>query len=270
MSVFISAMALASLPQDRLVLLDVRHLVGTPSRLPDYQAGHIPGAVFVELRESLAGAGSSSLGRNPLPDPERLQADLRAWGVDDDSTVVVYADAGMPSVGRAWWVLTWAGLADVRILDGGLEAWVAAGGALTTEAPAPRPGSVTVRTGALQEASIDEVPAIAERGALVDARTARDHAGDPADPRTGHIPGAASVPYRALLAEDGTVDLDRARAAFDALDVAADEPLTFTCGGGVAAALAAAVAHELGRPARLHVGSWSQWASDPDRPRAYA
>ena len=108
--------------RDQLVLLDVRWSLAEPDGHKYYVAGHIPGAQFVDLDADLAGPATPETGRHPLPDLPHLQQAARGWGIDDGDTVVVYDDAGGTSAARAWWLLRWAGVADVRILDGGLAA----------------------------------------------------------------------------------------------------------------------------------------------------
>lgn len=267
---FISPAELASLATDDLVLLDVRHAYPAGGRSEAYGEGHLPGARYVELRTDLAGPKSATGARNPLPDPATLEASLRLWGVRADTTVVVYADAGAPSAGRAWWVLTWAGIPGVRILDGGWQAWVAEGYPLTSDIPAdPAPGDIRVRPGALREIGPDEVARFADEGQLVDARGAEYFELDPDDRATGHIPGAVNIPYDAFFAADGRLDSpDRIRERFAASGVDLSAPVAVYCGGGVAAALEASVLSGLGVATSLYVGSWSEWSSDPGRPRA--
>ncbi|HWL02707.1 MAG TPA: rhodanese-like domain-containing protein [Microbacteriaceae bacterium] len=267
---FVSPAELAAIDPDDLVLLDVRHAYPAGGQPDAYAAGHLPGARYVELKSELAGPKSESGARNPLPEPAAIEASLRAWGVADGKRVVVYADADAPSAGRAWWVLTWAGVPEVRILEGGWQAWVAEGRALTTETPAPaEPGDFVVRPGQLTDIGPDEAAELAAEGRLVDARGAEYFELDPENRATGHIPGAVSVPYDALFASDGSLlDADGVRARFADAGIDLSRPVGLYCGGGVAAAFEASVLAGLGVETALYVGSWSEWASDPVRPRA--
>ena len=120
--------AVRNVSAPRLVLLDVRWRLGGPSPAELYAAGHLPGAVAVDLDRDLAApVGDGRRGRHPLPEPRALQDALRRWGINEESLVVAYDDADASSAARAWWLLRWAGLRDVRVLDGGIAAWTAAG-----------------------------------------------------------------------------------------------------------------------------------------------
>jgi len=240
------------------VLLDVRWALGRTDGHERYLAGHLPGAVYVDLDTELAAPARPSVGRHPLPAPADLEAAARRWGVREGSAVVVYDDAGGMSAARAWWLLRWAGLGSVRLLDGGLAAWTAGGRSLAAGAVLPEPGDLVVRPGAL---------ATSWSGALLDARAAERYAGlvEPVDPRAGHIPGAVSVPTAGSLLADGRFAPDEVlRARFAALD----GPVAVYCGSGVTAAHEIAALAVVGVEAALYPGSWSAWSSDPARPVA--
>ena len=261
-------------PQGSPLVLDVQFtLTGDGPRL--YAEGHLPGAPFVDLDRALAGESGAG-GRHPLPDPAVLQAGLRAAGVDDDSRVVVYDQATSLSAARAWWILRWAGLTDVRVLDGGLAAWRATGGAVSTETVSPTPGSVTVRPGALPVLDAAGVAALARSGVLVDARAPERFRGEvePIDPVAGHVPGATNVPMSDLTTDEGGLrspDELRARFAAAGVDGAGVDGATAVgtyCGSGVTAAHTALALHEIGVEAAVYVGSWSEWITHPSRPVA--
>lgn len=250
----------------RPVLLDVRwRLAGPPGR-EDYDGGHLPGAVFVDLDTELAGAPGRG-GRHPLPDPGSLEATLRAAGIDDGTPVVVYDAGDNQAAARAWWILRWAGHADTRVLDGGYAAWVAAGQPVTTEVMSPQPGTVTVRPGSMPVLDADAAAALARTGTLIDARVAPRYRGEmePVDPVAGHIPGAVNVPAAELSEPDGR--LKPAAELAERLDSAG--PVGAYCGSGVTAAHTVLALHRAGRTdAALYVGSWSEWVADPGRPVA--
>jgi thiosulfate/3-mercaptopyruvate sulfurtransferase len=250
-------------------LLDVRWQLGVPDGRPAHGAGHIPGAVYVDLESTLSRHPDQGDGRHPLPDRAALQDAVRAWGVDDGDTVVAYDAAGNLAAGRAWWLLRDAGLSDVRLLDGGLAAWTAAGHPLETGDVTPAPGTATLTGGALPTIDIDG--AATWPGVLLDARAGERYRGEvePIDPRAGHIPGAVSAPTSENLAEDGTfLPADELRARFAGLGVRAGDEVAVYCGSGVTAAHTIAALRIAGIDAALYPGSWSQWSSDENRPVA--
>jgi len=251
------------------VVLDVRWALGRSDGHEQYLAGHVPGAVYVDLEAELAAFPSPQHGRHPLPEPDDLQAAARRWGVRGGVPVVVYDTVGGMSAARAWWLLRWAGVADVRLLDGGLAAWLAAGGQLDVGEVTARPGDVVLETGALATVGPDEARALAETGLLLDARAAERFRGEvePVDPRAGHIPGAVSAPTAENLDEVGrflpTADL---AARFAALGAVGGASVGVYCGSGVNAAHQVAALAVAGIDAALYPGSWSQWSNDADRP----
>ncbi|POH62709.1 sulfurtransferase [Cryobacterium zongtaii] len=262
-------------------ILDVRWKLGGPPGRAEFRRGHLPGAVYVDLDSELAGHGEPADGRHPLPAPADLQAAARGWGLNDGDTVVVYDDLGNMSAARAWWLLRHAGVRDVRLLDGGLAAWRAAGlPVVEGEEPVPA-GSVTLTLGALPVLDADAAAALAQDGVLLDARAAERYRGDiePIDPRAGHIPGAVSAPTGANLDAEGRfLPAAELRARFEALGVPGREagggPETpgydvgVYCGSGVTAAHEAVALTLAGFTPALYPGSWSQWSNLPGRPVA--
>lgn len=255
----------------RTVLLDVRWKLGDPNGHRHYLAGHLPGAVYVDLETELAAPATPADGRHPLPSADALRAAARRWGIRAGDLVVAYDDVGGTSAARAWWLLRWGGSDEVRLLDGGPGAWTAAGGALDTGEVTPEPGDVELRPGALPVAGIDDVPGLAADGVLLDARAAERYRGEvePVDPRAGHIPGALSAPTTDNLDPTGRFRApDDLRARFAALGADAGRPVGVYCGSGVTAAHEVAALAVAGIDAVLYPGSWSQWSADPDRPAA--
>ena len=273
MTVLISAAQLArDLAGDRPpVVLDVRWALGGPPGHGEYLTGHVPGAVYVDLDTELASHGEPTDGRHPLPDVAALQTSARRWGVDPGDTVVAYDGNGNLAAARAWWLLRWAGLADVRLLDGALPAWVAAGGELATDDVRPSPGTVELTAGALPTLDLETVAALpATGGVLLDARAPERFRGEtePVDPKAGHIPGATSAPTGANLDPDGFfLPAARLRERFEGLGATDGTPVGVYCGSGVTAAHQAAALAIAGLDATLYPGSWSQW-SNHDRPVA--
>jgi thiosulfate/3-mercaptopyruvate sulfurtransferase len=256
-------------------LLDVRWALGAPDGRAAYRAGHLPGAVYVDLESELAAPPTPLAGRHPLPGPADLQTAARRWGLQDGVPVVAYDDVGGTSAARAWWLLRWVGL-DVRLLDGGLAAWRRAGLPLEHGDASPEPGDVVlpvVATGraAMPTADIDDAAAWPATGVLLDARAAERYRGDvePVDPRAGHIPGATSAPTTDTLRSDGTFRPGaELRERFAALGADGARPVAVYCGSGVTAAHSVAALASLGVTAALYPGSWSQWSGDPARPAA--
>jgi thiosulfate/3-mercaptopyruvate sulfurtransferase len=260
---------LAGQPADTVVL-DVRWSLGGPPGHGEYLGGHVPGAVYVDLDTELARHGAPTDGRHPLPDLGDLQSAARRWGIGPDSTVVVYDGQGNLAAARAWWLLRWAGLTDVRILDGALPAWVRSGGALETDDVVPEPGDVSLTGGGLPTVDVEDVADFARTGTLLDARAGERFRGEvePVDPKAGHVPGAVSAPTGDNLNPDGTFrPPTELRAGFAALGVDADRPVAAYCGSGVTAAHQVAALAIAGIPAALYPGSWSQW-SNLDKPVA--
>jgi len=272
--VLITAAELASLIQagDPITILDVRWRLDEPDGRAAYLQGHLPGAVYVSLDEELSDHTIAGRGRHPLPSGRSLEAAARRWGIRQDGLVVVYDDWNRAGSARAWWVLTAAGLANVRILDGGLSAWRSAGGSLETGPVTPQPGNVTVLHDDLYAGSRPTLTA-EEAGAgvvtLLDARAPERFRGDvePVDAVAGHIPGAKNIPSGALLADDGTFLANGALAQlFSDHGVDRDARVGAYCGSGVTATIAIAALAATGCEAALFPGSWSEWSSDPSRP----
>jgi thiosulfate/3-mercaptopyruvate sulfurtransferase len=272
--VLITAAELAGLIQarDPVAILDVRWRLDEPDGRAAYLRGHIRGAVYVSLEEELSDHTITSRGRHPLPSGRSLEAAARRWGIRQDGLVVVYDDWNRAGSARAWWVLTAAGLANVRILDGGLSAWRSSGGSLETGPVIPQPGNVTVLHDDLYAGSRPTLTA-QQSGAggvtLLDARAPERFRGDlePVDPVAGHIPGAKNVPSTVVLADDGTMLGDDALAQLLA-DHGVDRGVSVGayCGSGVSATVVVAALAAMGCEAALFPGSWSEWSSDPTRP----
>lgn len=258
-----------------LVLLDVRWAMGRTDGRERYLAGHLPGAVFVDLDRELAAPASPARGRHPLPSVADLQAAARRWGVRRAGHVVVYDDWTSMAAARAWWLLRWAGIERVQILDGALPAWRAAGYPVQTGEVSPPPGDVVLTGDRMPVVDIDLVAHLAAGATggelVIDARATERFRGDvePVDPRAGHIPGAVSAPTTDNLAANGTfLPADVLRRRFAELGVAPDVEVAVYCGSGVTAAHEIAALTRAGFDAALYPGSWSQWCNDPDRPVA--
>jgi thiosulfate/3-mercaptopyruvate sulfurtransferase len=252
-------------------VLDVRWKLGGPPGLGEYEKGHIPSAVYVDLDTELAGHGDAVDGRHPLPSIVDFQAAMRRWGLNRGDSVVVYDDASGMSAARAWWLLRHSGFGDVRVLDGGLTEWLRTGGALETGTRTPEPGTATATFGAMPTLDADAAASLAGNGVLLDARAAERFRGEvePVDPQAGHIPGAVSAPTAENLDPDGRMlpAADLARR-FATLGVTAGTSVGVYCGSGVTAAHEALALEIAGIDSALYPGSWSAWSNDPTRPVA--
>ncbi|MFN3947928.1 sulfurtransferase [Microbacterium sp.] len=268
-----TAMAAGAFPDGGPVrVLDVRWRLDRPDGRPEYRDGHLPGAQYVDLDHDLAAHGAPGEGRHPLPPVEVLQEAARRWGIDEGDTVVVYDDLKNMSSARAWWLLRFAGVADVRLLDGSLRAWTDAGFTLETgDADSPPPGSITLAYGALPVLELDAVAAFADDALLLDARAAERYRGEvePIDPRAGHVPGAVSAPTTDNVGDDGRFrSPEELRARFRLLGADDGMSVGVYCGSGVTAAHQAVALTLAGFEPRVFPGSWSQWSNHPELPVA--
>lgn len=257
MSPLISASELSGRLSD-VTLLDVRWQLGRADGHEQYLAGHLPGAVYVDLETELSDPPhTGSGGRHPLPDPDRFCSLMRAHGVSVGRPVVAYDAVGGTSAARAWWLLRHYGHSDVRVLDGGLQAWE---GELEEGPPLTRQGDFTGRPGQLPVIDADEVDTVET---LIDVRAPERFRGEaePVDPVAGHIPGAVNVPFAANLLDGRFKSPDDLAGLYPA-----SGSIGVYCGSGVTAAHGVLALAVLGRDAALYPGSWSHWVSDPNRP----
>ncbi len=269
MSALITVEELAS-ASPRPALLDVRWALGGPPGREEYERGHIPGAVFVDLDTELAGPPGAG-GRHPLPEASAFEAAMLRAGVRGDRAVVVYDAADSVAAARAWWALRYFGHPDVRALDGGFAAWLAAGLPVSAEVPVVQPGEFEARPGGMPAVDAGGAGALAARGVLLDARAPERFRGErePIDPVPGHIPGAVNAPSSSNVDSEGAFLGPRElRERFESLGVADGVEVGAYCGSGVTAAHTVLALELAGVPAGLYPGSWSEWITDPSRPVA--
>jgi thiosulfate/3-mercaptopyruvate sulfurtransferase len=253
-----------------VTVLDVRWRLAGPPGIDSYREGHLPGAVFCDLDHDLAahpGAG----GRHPLPEPGAFQEAMRRLGVSGSRPVVVYDDADSTAASRAWWTLRYFGHPDVRVLDGGYQAWLDEGLPVTKGVPDPPAGDFTPRPGGMPVLDAAEAAALAEEGILLDARAAERYRGEvePVDAVAGHIPGAISAPTSENVGPGGRFHPPGfLRERFNTLGAVPGIPIGAYCGSGVTAAHEVLALSIAGLPAALYPGSWSHWITNPDRPVA--
>jgi thiosulfate/3-mercaptopyruvate sulfurtransferase len=199
-----------------------------------------------------------------------LQSKARAWGISSDSIVVVYDNSGGAQASRAWWALRWVGFSNVRVLDGGLAAWTAAGRPTSDDytASATRAGDVVLSPGHMPTIDADEAAHLARQFRLFDSRPRSSYVGEPGKPGTGHIPGAIHAPSTGNVADGKFKSNDELNARFGALGANGSAKIGVYCGSGNAAAHAIAAMSAVGLDAALYAGSWSAWSADPSRPAA--
>lgn len=255
------AAALLGDPRENRLFIDVR--LGEPAdELRSYRDSHIHGAAYGQIRDVFAGAPTARTGNLPLPPLADLQRRLRAWGVDPETEVVLYGPSPALSA-RGWWVLRWAGLRDVKVLDGGLKSWTTQGGPLAQgdTVPVRRPSSerLLLTPGNMPSISVEEVERLDPKVLLIDARDENSFL-------AGCIPGALNLPSAEQWTPGSTLrSIDEIRALYDKAGVVNRAEVVAYCGGGVLSALTVLTLSALGPTPRLFVGSWSEWNKTPER-----
>ncbi len=251
----------------RTVILDVRWSLGDPHGLVHFKAGHLPGAVFVDLAADLAGPHQPLQGRHPLPSAGAFQDAARRWGIRTGDRVVAYDDSGNLAAARLWWMLRDAGV-HVHLLDGGLAAWRAAGLPLEMGTVLAEPGDILLGSGLMPVIDADATAGFSMSGMLLDARAGERYRGEvePLDPRAGHIPGAVSAPTSENIGPDGLfLSASELRERFAEMGITEEASVAVYCGSGVTAAHQIAALEVAGISAALFPGSFSAWSSDPER-----
>jgi thiosulfate/3-mercaptopyruvate sulfurtransferase len=243
-----------------VVLLDVRWYLDGRSGAEAFDAGHIPGARFLDPETCCWGPASAGAGRHPLPTPERFAEGMAAAGVSDDTVVVAYDDRGGVNAARLVWMLRVLDR-QAALLDGGVTAWP---GPLEVGPAEGTPDAAQFSVRPWPPALLADIDDAAEAEVLIDARDPDRFNGDyePVDPRPGHIPNARNVPCRAHLRADGTLaPLDRLRRSFAEAGISGREDVVSYCGSGVTACHNLLVLEHVGLGRhRLYPGSYSQWS----------
>ncbi len=258
-------------------ILDCRFDLANPDAgRANFETGHIPGAVYAHLDLDLAGPIRPDSGRHPLPDADWLAARFGRFGIGNDSVVVVYDGGNGAMAARAWWLFRWLGQDNVRLLDGGLDAWLKAGGPIEAGAEKAPSARFVAQPRDDLVLSTEEIVGCGSSGAslkLVDARDAARFCGEaePIDPVAGHIPGCLNMPLTNSIGEDGLWKSPKALAELWKPLLGDDKSVDWSvmCGSGVTACHLALSGIEAGyAEPRVYIGSWSEWIRDPARPVA--
>ena len=252
----------ARLGEPDLRIADVRWYLGEPERgRQEYERGHIPGAIFVDLDTDLAAA--SGPGRHPLPEPAVFAERLGGLGFGSDDVIVAYDDVMGTVAARLWWMLDNLGHKRVALLDGGLRAWRDAGLPLSTEAPDHHPADLQLADRWSNVVDREQLIERLDGVTLIDARAAERYRGEvePIDPRAGHIPSAISAPAKVALGADGRF-LGPADLVERLRSIAPDDrPVVASCGSGVTACHTVLAMRVAGLPdPLLYPGSFSDWS----------
>lgn len=243
------------------LFIDVR--LGEPEdEFKSYRDQHIFSAVYAQIREVFASPPTQTSGNLPLPSLEALERQLRQWQVDNDTEIILYGPS-LALAARGWWVLRWAGLPNVKILDGGIKAWTDQGGAVAQGiyTPTGRKSSatLTLKKDCMPSISVEEMEQLADDVVLIDAR-------DEASYYAGRIPNAVNLPASEHWTPAGKLrTVQEIAQLYKNIDLDDKSSAVVYCGGGVLSALEVLTMQALGIQARLYVGSWSEWNKKPER-----
>ena len=246
------------------------HSVNPYTGQPSFKGQRIEGAIDTEAYTDFQSPPSFEAGQRPLPPIVTLQDNARRWGLRPESIIVIYdADRSMTAA-RAWWVLKWAGLKDVRVLDGGFPAWIASGLPTTDALTTPLPSMIELSPGHMPEFGADDALRFGEEGLLLDARIRPNYIGGAmaeGQPARGHIPYAISAPAPDNVTDYGNfTDSATLKEMYRALGINGACEVGVYCGAGMSAAHTVLALAAIGVSASMYPGSWSAWVSDPTRP----
>lgn len=248
-------------PNTNRLFIDVR--LGEPAdEFKDYRDVHILGAVHAQIREVFAAAPTPHSGNLPLPELDTLERQLKAWGVDESTEVILYGPS-MSLAARGWWVLRWAGLTNVKVIDGGLKAWINHGGPVaqgeTHLSPTAASQQLKLHAGGMSQIEVNDLEDLGADTLVLDARDENSYL-------AGSIPRALNLPTAEQLTPAGNLrTVSELEELYRNVDVNAGQDIVVYCGGGVLSALTVLTLNALGHTPRLYVGSWSEWNKSPER-----
>ncbi len=247
----------------RFALMD--HDIGEQS----YLQAHIPNATYVHLNKELSGEIiDGKTGRHPLPSRADFEISVRNWGIENDQQVVTYDANNGAFAARMWWMMRWLGHENVAVLDGGLDAWQAAGYEIDSNIPVFPTSDFKAHASLTKAISADEITDSTYN--MIDARELVRFKGEqePVDPIAGHIPGAACLPFsNNLTSSQQFKSISELKSSFDQAHLSREQPTICYCGSGVTAAHNILALVHAGYPEPiLYPGSWSEWITDPTRP----
>jgi thiosulfate/3-mercaptopyruvate sulfurtransferase len=276
-SLVTTAWLASELGANDLRVVDATYFTALPGDAPrdaaaEYEAAHIPGAVFMNLAELRdTGADLPMM----MPSAAKFASRMQSLGLGDGSRIILYDNSPLHTAARAWWMLRAFGAHDVAILDGGFARWQAEGRETASGTEASRHRHFTVWADDSGVRTLDQMKANIDSGAeqVLDARSAERFTGEEPDPRptaaAGHIPGSKNLPYGKLFDAKGSWKQgDALRATFEGAGIDVSKPIATTCGSGITAAVLAFGLHLLGNNAALYDGSWSEWGADSSTPKA--
>ena len=257
---------LARMYESDVAIVDCRFLLGQPDAGREaYEAGHIPGAVYLDLEKDLSAPITEHGGRHPLPDPAALASRLAKAGIGSNSRIIAYDDQGGMNASRLWWLLRYLGHEQVYVMDEGFSAWQNAKFPVTTDIPVQIPSSFDVNLQPQMLASVTDAQQASTSGSamLIDSRDARRYAGleEPIDAKAGHIPGAVNYFWKEVLGTDGRWSgVEALEERF--VKLGKDDAIIVYCGSGVSACPNVIALEEAGfSNVKLYSGSWSDWIS---------
>lgn len=248
-------------PNPNRLFIDVR--LGEPEdEYKDYRDCHILGAVYAQIRDVFASQPTDISGNLPLPELEMLESQLADWGVHMNTEIVLYGPS-MALAARGWWVLRWAGLNNVKVLDGGLKMWMSQGGAVAqgvthrdSVVPSRR---LHLQGGCMPQIIVTDVDQLGSSTLLIDARDENSYL-------AGSIPGACNLPSAEQWTPASNLrTISELKRLYEDVGINGQKEIVVYCGGGVLSALSVLTLRALGFEPRLYVGSWSEWNKSPER-----